>query len=187
MHAYFEEHLAETDRLLADNDRRGFYKHLKGTVGLGGRKAQSEQFIMDKDGTLPKDKVRILERWAGYFGTLLNTELPKLDPAIGDLFPQRPSAPSLGDELTVDERTAVTRGMPNSRAVGPDSLPSELLKIDHLLSATSTTYLSMCGERETSPSSGEMQPLRSFIKRRIDLIVTISEGFRSLPIQEKCC
>ena len=132
MHAYFEEHLAETDRLLADNNQRGFYKHLKGTVGLGGRKAQSEQFIMDKDGTLPKDKVRILERWAGYFGTLLNTELPKLDPAISDLFPQRPSAPSLGDDLAVDERTAVIRGMPNSRAVGPDSLPSELLKIDHL-------------------------------------------------------
>ena len=29
------------------------------------------------------------------------------------------------------ETTAVTRGMPNSKAVGPDSLPSELLRIDH--------------------------------------------------------
>ena len=34
LHAYFEEYLAETERLLADNDQRGFYKHLKGTVGL---------------------------------------------------------------------------------------------------------------------------------------------------------
>ena len=42
LHAYFEGYLAETERLLADNDRRGFYKHLKGTVGLGGRKARSE-------------------------------------------------------------------------------------------------------------------------------------------------
>ena len=62
LHAYFEEHLAKTERLLADNDQRGFYKHLKGTVGLDSRKARSEQFIMDEDGTLVKDKVRILER-----------------------------------------------------------------------------------------------------------------------------
>ena len=33
LHAYFEEYLAETERLLADNDQRGFYKHLKGTWG----------------------------------------------------------------------------------------------------------------------------------------------------------
>ena len=46
LHAYFEEYLAETERLLADNDQRGFHKHLKGTVGLGGRKARSEQFII---------------------------------------------------------------------------------------------------------------------------------------------
>ena len=46
LHAYFEEYLAEAERLLADNDQRGFYKHLKGTVGLGGRKARSEQFII---------------------------------------------------------------------------------------------------------------------------------------------
>ena len=61
----FEEYLAETERLLADNDQRGFYKHLKGTVGLGGRKARSEQFIMGEDGTLLRDKVRIRKRWGG--------------------------------------------------------------------------------------------------------------------------
>ena len=71
LHAYFEEYIAETERLFADNDHRRFNKHLEGTVGLGGRKARSEQFMMDEDGTLLKDKVRILERWAEYFGTLL--------------------------------------------------------------------------------------------------------------------
>ena len=30
----------------------GFYKYLKGTVELGGRKERSEQFNMDEDGTL---------------------------------------------------------------------------------------------------------------------------------------
>ena len=36
LHAYFEEYLAETERLLADNDQRAFYKPLKGTVGRRG-------------------------------------------------------------------------------------------------------------------------------------------------------
>ena len=61
----FEEYLAETERLLADNDQRGFYRHLTGTVELGGRKARNEQFIMDEDGTLLMDMVRIRERWGG--------------------------------------------------------------------------------------------------------------------------
>ena len=67
LHAYFEEYLAETERLLADNDQRGFYNHLEGTVGLGGRKTRREQFIMDEDGTLRRDKVRIRKRWGGFF------------------------------------------------------------------------------------------------------------------------
>ena len=75
LHAYFEEYLAETERLIADND--GVYKHLKGTMGLGGRKARSEQFIMDDDGTLLRDKVRIRKRWGGFIQTLLNKKSPK--------------------------------------------------------------------------------------------------------------
>ena len=72
--------------------------------------------------------------------------------------------------------------------MGPDSLPSELLKIDHPEFIRYFHNLVVkCGERETSPSSGKMQPLRSLMKRRIDLIATITEGFRSLPIQAKYC
>ena len=67
LHAYFEGYLGETERLLADNDQRGFYKHLKGTVGLDGRKARSEQFITDEDSTLLKDKVRTLKTMGGVF------------------------------------------------------------------------------------------------------------------------
>ena len=55
--AYFEEYLAETERLVANNDQRRFYKHLKITVGLEATEARSEQFIRDEDGTLLRDKV----------------------------------------------------------------------------------------------------------------------------------
>ena len=60
LHTYFEERRAETERLLAANDQPGFYKHVKGTVGSGGRKERSEQFIMDEYGTLLR-RVRIYE------------------------------------------------------------------------------------------------------------------------------
>ncbi|CAN0537537.1 unnamed protein product, partial [Laminaria digitata] len=59
--------LAETERFLANNDQRGFYKHLKSTVGLAGTNAKSEKFFRDEDGTLLRDKARICERWSGHF------------------------------------------------------------------------------------------------------------------------
>ena len=62
LHVYFEVYLAERERLLADNGRRDVFKHLMGMVGLDGRKARSKQFIMDRDGTLLRDKVRILRQ-----------------------------------------------------------------------------------------------------------------------------
>ena len=61
IHAYFEEYLAETGRLLANNDQRGFYRYMKSTVGLEGKKARSEQFIREEDGTLLRDRERIRE------------------------------------------------------------------------------------------------------------------------------
>ena len=90
---------------------------------MGGRKATSEQFIMDENGTLLRDKVRIRERLGGFFQTL-NKKSPKLDLIITALFPQRPLPPSLGVEPTMDDMMGVIRGMPNWKAVGPGSLPA---------------------------------------------------------------
>ena len=88
----------------------------------------------------------------------------------------------------MDDMTAVIRGMPNWKAVGPDSLPAELLKIENpeFIRYFDNLLVNVC-ERETSLSSGKMQPLRSFVKRGIALIATSTEGFRLLPIQEMYC
>ena len=80
---------------------------------MGGRKARSEQFNMDEDGTLLRDKVRIRKRWGGFFLTLLNKKSPKRDLTITALFPQWHFAPSLGVEPTMDDMMGVIRGMPN--------------------------------------------------------------------------
>ena len=52
VHTYFGDYLAETERLLANNEQRGFYKHLKSTVGLIRTEAMSEQFTSDEGGAL---------------------------------------------------------------------------------------------------------------------------------------
>lgn len=77
------------ERLLADNDPWGFYKRLRSTVGLEGRKAGSEQLIMDKNGTLLRDKVRIRERGAVLSNNFLKMKSSKRDPAISALSPRR--------------------------------------------------------------------------------------------------
>ena len=66
----------------------GFLQALDGTVGLDGRNTRSEQFLMDEYDTLQRDKVRILERWAGVFGTPQTMNFFTFDPSISALFPQ---------------------------------------------------------------------------------------------------
>lgn len=55
VHPNFEEYSAETEVLLVDTDKRGFYQHLKNTstaVGLEGGAARCQQFIRDEGGIL---------------------------------------------------------------------------------------------------------------------------------------
>ena len=121
-----------------------------------------------------------------FFQTFLKKKSPKLDLAITVIFSQRPLAPSLDVQATIDDMMGVIRGMPNWKAVGPDSIPAEALKLDHLdFSGSFKIYLSMCGEREKSPNSGRMRPSTSSVKRRIALTATTTKGFRLLPTQTK--
>ena len=80
------------DYYVSNNDQRGFWKHLKCTVGFGRKNARSEQVIRDEYGTLLRDAVRIRERWVRLFHNLLNTKSLKLDPTIIELFLPRTAA-----------------------------------------------------------------------------------------------
>ena len=64
--------------------------------------------------------------------TLSNTKSLKLDPTIIDPLPPRSLELSLGDEPFLDQTMGVIRAVPNWKAVGPDGLLAELLKLDHL-------------------------------------------------------
>jgi len=130
VNSHFNQFITELERIIESGDQRGFYKHLKGTVGMEGTRVKEEQYIRDEDGVLLRNKGEIRSRWVRFFNTLLNTKSPKLDPTILERFPTRPVALSLGDEPTMIEMTEAIRSMANEKAVGPDSLPAELLKLD---------------------------------------------------------
>ena len=69
------------------------------TSPLGGRQSGGQQYSKDDNGVLLRDKTEILQRWARFFSTLLNTKSPKLNPAIIEEVQQRPAAPTTGDSV----------------------------------------------------------------------------------------
>ena len=142
---HLEEYVAELETLLRHRDRRGLYKHLKMTAGLGGRKPKGQQAIKDENGSLLRDKGDILRRWERCFGNLLNTKSPALQPSIVEKVQQRRKAPptppprarsqieepiSFEAEPTYAETQKAVRAMANWKAPDTDSLAVELLKLD---------------------------------------------------------
>ena len=64
-----------------------------------------------------------------FFGTLLNLKFDKLRLEIIEELPQSPITHDLGVEPTEGELIAALRSMANAKAVGPDELSVELLKL----------------------------------------------------------
>ncbi|CAB1107939.1 unnamed protein product [Ectocarpus sp. CCAP 1310/34] len=112
---------------------RGLYQHLKRSVSLSGRQAGGQQFVADENGVLLRNRDDILQRWARFFSTLLNTKSPTLNPDIIERMTQRPATRDtqrLGDVPELEEVARATKGLKNWKAPGNDSLPAEMLKID---------------------------------------------------------
>ena len=97
IHAHLERYVTRLEAMCEEHDMRGLYKHLKKSVGLGGRQLGEQQYVKDENGFLLKDKGEILQRWARFFSTLLNTKSPKLNPAMIEEVQQQPAAPTTGD------------------------------------------------------------------------------------------
>ena len=65
------------EAMYEDRDMRGLYKHLKKSVGLGGRQSGGLEYVKDENnGVLLRDKGEILQRWARFFSTPLHTIPP---------------------------------------------------------------------------------------------------------------
>ena len=100
-------------------------KHRIGAAG-GSKKAEA-QCVLDEKGTMLRDKRRIRQRWVRIFRSLLNAISDMQNPDIPKRLPQQPVASALEIEPTEEIVTAI-KAMANAKAVGPHSLPVELLK-----------------------------------------------------------
>ena len=86
-------------------------------------KKVESQCVRDEGGRLLRDKGRIRERWVRFFRSLLNSKSDMLDPDTPKRLPQQPVASALGIEPTEEEIATAMKAM------GPDGLPAELLKL----------------------------------------------------------
>ena len=109
-------------------DQHGFFQNIK-SVQLEETKKVESQYVRDEGGRLLHDKGRIRERWVRFFHSLLNSKSDMLDPDIPKRLPQQPVASALGIEPTEEGIATAMKSMANERAVGPDGLPAELLKL----------------------------------------------------------
>ena len=125
---FFERHVVELEKQLRMGDQHGFFQNIK-SVQLEETKKLESQCVRDEEGRLLRDKARIRERWVRFFRSLLNSESDMLDADIPKKLPQHPVASALGIEPTEEEIATAMKAMANAKAVGPDGLPAELLKL----------------------------------------------------------
>ena len=127
---YLEVFACELEEFIAAGDVRGWYGHLKGGWKLQGKKLGSAEYIRDENGKLLRKHDEIIRaRWRRYFTSLLNTTSAALTRTIIEGLSQKPTALSLGDPPVVSETKKALRYMVNGKAMGPDELPAELLKL----------------------------------------------------------
>ena len=123
-----ERHVVELENQLRMGDPHGFFQNIK-SVQLEETKKVESQRVRDEEGILLRDKGRIRERWVRFFRSLLNSKSDMLDTDIPKRLPQHPVASALGIEPTEEEIATAMKAMANAKAVGPDGLPAELLKL----------------------------------------------------------
>ena len=128
------------------------------------------QCARDEEGRVLRDKGRNRERWVRFFRSLLNSKSVMLDAAIPKRLPQYPVASALGIEPKEEEIATAMKAMGNAKAVGPDGLPAELLKLGLQQKTgpscgSSIGLPSSSGAREKSHSSGKMRSLQYSTRR----------------------
>ena len=126
---YLEVYACELEEFIAAGDLRGWYGNLKGGWKLQGKRLGYAQYIRDENGKLLRKLDGIRARWRRCFTSLLNTTSAALNRTIIEGLSQKPTALSLGDPPVVSETKKALRSMANGKAVGPDELPAELLKL----------------------------------------------------------
>lgn len=62
INAHFKKFVTELERIIENGDQRGFYKYLKGTVGIDGTRVKERQHIKDDDCMLLRNRGNSYDR-----------------------------------------------------------------------------------------------------------------------------
>ena len=144
---FFERHVVELEKQLREGDQHGCFQNIK-SVQLEETKNVESQSVRNEEGRLLRNKGRIRERWMRFFRSLLNVKSDMLDPDIPKRLTQHPVASALGIEPTEEEIATAKKAMANAKAMGPDDLPAELLKLG--LQQDRTIRLDIARKREAT-------------------------------------
>ena len=113
---------------LRQRDQRGLFQRIN-SLNIEDTRKVSSQYISDEEGRMLQDPGLVRGRWERFFGTFLNAKSDKLRIDIIEGLPHWPVTHALGTELTENELIAALRSMANAKAVEPDELPVELVKL----------------------------------------------------------
>ena len=125
---FLERHAQGMEKDLRQRDQMGLYQRCK-FLNIEDTRKVNSQYIHDEEGIMLRDPELVRGRWARFFGTLLNSKSDKLKFDIIEELPQWPITHALGVEPTENELIGALKSMANAKAVGPDELPVELLKL----------------------------------------------------------
>ena len=165
---FFERHVVELEKQLRMGDQHGFFRNIE-SVQLEETKKVESQCVRDEERRLLRDKGRIRERWVRFFHSLLNSKSDMLDADIPKRLPQHPVASALGIEPTDEKIATAMKAMANTKAVGPDGLPADLLKLglqqDRTILRVLHRLTILIWRQGKSHSSGNMRSLQYSTKR----------------------
>ena len=113
---------------LRQRDQRELFQRYK-TLNIEDTRKVNSQYIRDEEGIMLRDPGLVLGRWARFFGTPLNSKSDKLRLDIIEGLPQWPITHALGVKPNENELIGALRSRANAKAMGPDELPVELLKL----------------------------------------------------------
>ncbi|CAB1101768.1 unnamed protein product [Ectocarpus sp. CCAP 1310/34] len=128
LETFFEGYVRQLEKESREGDQAGFYRHLK-MIDVEGKRSFTSHNVTDEDGKVLRDPTFFRQRWARWFHKLLNTESPTIDLHAADKVTRWPTCVPLDDIPSLLEVEEAVREMVNRKAVGPDDLPAELIKL----------------------------------------------------------
>ena len=142
---------------LQSNNPKDFWQYIK---HIGNEKSSVPREVLMEDGSVCKDKNKVLDRWADAFQKLLNEGNANVDNS--DLLLNDDDNDNLCDQITLDEVKNAVSSMQNGKARGIDEIPMEVLR-NRNVTKFMCAFFNKCFKDRSVPKGNN----KSYPKRQI--------------------